>query len=68
MNRTQAARFVTIFEKHARADELKGSDHPALRPWIHERYLIARERMIRKLVGDQRPTDYMPRYPKEIDW
>lgn len=63
-NRTQAARIVTIFEQFVREDEMRGGGHPDLMDWHHERYLIARERMIRRLIGDPQSTEYMPLKPE----
>lgn len=66
-NPRSAAKIVTDFEKWVRLHEAKGAMHPDLRPWIEECYSIARERMVRRLTGDSRPTRYMPRKP-EIDY
>lgn len=63
-NRTQAKRIVTIFEQFVEASVMAGAGNPYLIDWKRERMAIARERMIRRLSGDSRPTDPMPPRPE----
>ncbi len=63
-NPRSAAQKVTMFERWVRLHEIKGAMHPDLHEWIEECYAIARERMVRTLTGDSRPTRYMPRQPR----
>lgn len=66
-NHRSAARIVTMFEQYVEMAAMAGSGHPELVSWHQERLEIARERMIRRLTGDSRPTRYMPRQP-EVEW
>lgn len=50
-SRQSAAAILRHFEDAARTDEMRGSMHPDDRDDIHERYLEARERMLRHLMG-----------------
>ena len=63
-NRRSAAKIVTEFQQFVEAAAFAGSGHPDLVEWHRERLAIARERMIRRLTGDSRPTAYMPRQPE----
>lgn len=66
-NRRSAAKIVTDFQKVVEEAAFAGSGHPELVAWRQERLEIARERMIRRLTGDSRPTAYMPKQP-EVDY
>jgi hypothetical protein len=65
-NRRSATKIVTEFQRFVEAEVMAGAGHPDLVEWHRERLAIAKERMIRRLTGDSRPTEYMPRQP-EID-
>lgn len=67
-SRRSAGKIVADFEKWVRADEMRGANHPELRDWIHECYLVARERMVHYLTGEEgRPVRPLPE-PPQIDY
>lgn len=51
MKRAKAQRILREFEEVARSDEIRGSLHPDDRDQIHERYLVLKERMLLRLMG-----------------
>lgn len=61
--RRSAAKIVTDFQRYVENATLAGSGHPELVEWHQDRLRIAKERMVRRLTGDSRPTEYMPRQP-----
>lgn len=52
MERRKLLAILRTFENAARDDELRGSQHPDDREYIHQRYKVIRERTIEKLLGN----------------
>lgn len=65
MNRGYALKIVRDFEAIVDADTMAGAGHPALIEWHGERLAIARERMVRRLMG--LPPDPELRMPEQPD-
>lgn len=51
-SRRSAAAIVSYFDGWARADEMRGCQHPDIRDEIHNAYERARERLIQHLMKD----------------
>jgi hypothetical protein len=63
MKRAYANRIVREFEAYVEQDAMAGAGHPDLIEWHAERLAIARERLIRRLMGGPWPTLRMPEPP-----
>jgi hypothetical protein len=51
MNRQYARKVVLDFEAAVEANAMAGAGHPDLIEWHGERLAVARERMIRRVMG-----------------
>ncbi len=63
----QAAKVVADFEIWCRRDEMRGSEHPDLRDWVHDCYLVARRRLRSWIAFGTPSREKMPPQP-EIDY
>ena len=66
ISRNTAARIVASFERIVDDAAMAGGGHPDLREWHAERLALARERLIRHIIGDKRQVRLPPQ--PEIDY
>jgi len=63
VNRAYARKIVADFESFVEANAVAGAGHPDLFEWHAQRLAVARERMIRRLMG--LPADPGLRMPEQ---